>query len=192
MPESSIPVAEERVLYLVICAAPPALHWPWLVEELHEAGWSVHAIPTPTAATWLDASRLADATGHDVRYRQRLPSEGNELPPARAVLVAPATFNTINKWAAGVSDTFALGLLNELLGHGVPITVAAYCKAALASHPTYRANIALLRQSGVTILEGQESIVSTDDGYRWANVIGALAQPRAVDAGKREEGARRT
>jgi phosphopantothenoylcysteine synthetase/decarboxylase len=176
MPESWSPAAEERVLYLILCAAPPALHWPRLVEKLHEAGWSVHAIPTPTAATWLDVKRLAEATRHDVRYQQRLPSEANELPPARAVLVAPATFNTVNKWAAGVSDTFALGLLNELLGHGVPITVAAYCKPALASHPTYRANIALLRQSGVTILEGPDSIVSTGDGYRWANVIRALTR----------------
>ncbi|MFI6500381.1 flavoprotein, partial [Nonomuraea typhae] len=29
------------------------------------------------------------------------------LPPADAVIVAPCTFNTINKWACGISDTFA-------------------------------------------------------------------------------------
>jgi hypothetical protein len=30
------------------------------------------------------------------------------------VLVAPVTFNTVNQWAAGINDTLALGLLNEL------------------------------------------------------------------------------
>jgi phosphopantothenoylcysteine synthetase/decarboxylase len=38
------------------------------------------------------------------------------LPRADAVAIAPATFNTINKWVAGISDTFALGLLNEAIG----------------------------------------------------------------------------
>jgi flavoprotein len=29
------------------------------------------------------------------------------------VIVAPATVNTINKWAAGICDTLALGILVE-------------------------------------------------------------------------------
>jgi flavoprotein len=37
-------------------------------------------------------------------------------------VVAPATFNTINKWAQGISDTLALGLLNEATGLGLPST----------------------------------------------------------------------
>lgn len=35
------------------------------------------------------------------------------VPPPDAFVVAPCTFNTLNKWAAGVSDTLVLGLLNE-------------------------------------------------------------------------------
>lgn len=38
------------------------------------------------------------------------------LPLATAIAVVPATFNTINKWVAGISDTFALGILNEAIG----------------------------------------------------------------------------
>jgi phosphopantothenoylcysteine synthetase/decarboxylase len=40
-----------------------------------------------------------------------LPGEGRKLPPADAIIVAPATYNTMNKRAAGISDTFELGLL---------------------------------------------------------------------------------
>jgi transcriptional regulator with XRE-family HTH domain len=38
-----------------------------------------------------------------------MPDEPDELPAADAVVVAPATFNTVNKWAAGITDTFAAG-----------------------------------------------------------------------------------
>jgi len=42
-------------------------------------------------------------------------SESEVFPPADAVLAAPLTFNTIHKWACGINDTVALGLLHELL-----------------------------------------------------------------------------
>jgi flavoprotein len=40
-----------------------------------------------------------------------MPDEPDELPAADAVVVARATFNTVNKWAAGITDTFATDLL---------------------------------------------------------------------------------
>ncbi|MGP4024561.1 hypothetical protein [Actinomadura sp. 3N407] len=39
-------------------------------------------------------------------------------------MVAPATFNTINKWAAGFADSFAVGLC-ELMGFGADCRSAA-------------------------------------------------------------------
>ena len=94
------------------------------------------------------------------------------------MLVAPATFNTLNQWAAGINDILPLGLLNELLGLEVPIVVAMYCKAALAAHPAYRPNITRLEQAGAMILEGERSITVRDDGFSWTAVLGALAAVR--------------
>jgi phosphopantothenoylcysteine synthetase/decarboxylase len=95
------------------------------------------------------------------------------------VLVAPATFNTVNQWAAGMNDTLPLGLLNELLGLKVPIVVAMYCKAALAAHPAYRPNIRRLQEAGATILEGEHSITVSHDGFSWSAIRDALgALPR--------------
>ena len=111
--------------------------------------------------------------------KPRLPHETDELPPANAVLVAPATFNTVNQWAAGINDTLPLGLLNELLGLEVPIVVAMYCKAALAAHPAYRPNIRRLQQAGATVLEGEHSITVSHDGFSWTTIRDALgALPR--------------
>ncbi len=159
------------VLYWVICSAPPALDWPRPLGLLHEAGQDVCVILTPTAAAWLDIGQLEEATGHAVRTRPRLPTQQDELPPADALLVAPATFNTINKWAAGISDTLALGLLNELLGVGIPITVAVFCKSTLTTHPAYASNVQRLRTAGATVLEGNESIPTVDGGFSWEPLI---------------------
>ena len=114
-----------------------------------------------------------------MRTRPRLPHETDELPPADAVLVAPATFNTVNQWAAGINDTLPLGLINELLGLEVPIVVAMYCKAALTAHPAYRPNITRLRQAGATVLEGEHSITVSQHGFSWTPIRHALgALPR--------------
>jgi phosphopantothenoylcysteine synthetase/decarboxylase len=164
-----------RVLYWIMCAAPPAQDWEQPARQLQEDGWDLHAIPTEAAASWLDLDSLAQVTGHAVRTRPRLPHETDELPPADAVLVAPATFNTLNQWAAGINDTLPLGLLNELLGLQVPIIVAMYCKPALAAHPAYRPNITRLRQAGATILEGERSITVRDPGFSWTAVRSAVA-----------------
>ena len=167
-----------RVLYWIMCAAPPVQDWRQPAGQLQEDGWDLYAIATQTASSWLDLDSLGPVTGHAVRTRQRLPHETDELPPADAVLVAPATFNTLNQWAAGINDTLALGLLNELLGLQVPIVVAMYCKTALAAHPAYRPNITRLQQAGATVLEGERSITVRDDGFSWTAVRGALAALR--------------
>jgi flavoprotein len=49
-----------------------------------------------------------------------------------AIVVAPATYNTINKWAQGISGTYALGLLAEITGLGIPIVVISFVNSALA------------------------------------------------------------
>jgi hypothetical protein len=166
----------DPVLYWIPCAAPPLLAWEQPVRQLQEDGWDLYAIPTETAASWLDLDRLADVTGHQVRVRPRMPDETDDLPAADAVLLAPATFNTLNRWAAGINDSLALGLLNELLGLQVPIVVAMYCKAALTAHPAYRSNVT--QQAGATVLEGEHSITATDAAFSWGAVREALTRFR--------------
>jgi phosphopantothenoylcysteine decarboxylase len=170
--------AHRGVLYWIMCAAPPVQAWEEPARQLQDDGWDLYVIPTLTAASWLDLDRIAQAAGRPVRSRPRMPEETDELPAADAVLVAPATFNTLNQWAAGINDSLALGLLNELLGLRVPIVVAMYCKAALAAHPAYRPNITRLQQAGATVLEGEHSITVRDDGFSWTAVRGALGALR--------------
>jgi phosphopantothenoylcysteine synthetase/decarboxylase len=109
-------------------------------------------IATPMGERFINAPLLAAMTGDRVRTEFRMPDEPDELPKADAVVVAPATFNTINKWAAGVTDTFATGLLCELTGVGVPILAVPLLKAELARHLAFERSLETLRGMGVQIL----------------------------------------
>jgi len=145
------------VLYLIVCAAPPAQHTTEVLTHLQAAGWDVCVIATPQASLWMDAQVLAKRSGHVVRTDYKLPWETDPLPKADAMLVMPATFNTINKWAQGISDTLAVGLLCEALGRGTPPIVAVPClKMDLVHHPVFKKNITLLRECGVCVLHEPE------------------------------------
>ncbi|MGC4804978.1 flavoprotein [Micromonospora sp. DT233] len=164
-----------RLLYLVVCAAPPARHIAELVEMAQRDGWDVYIIATETAQTWLPTERLAAATGHPVSHRQRNPDAPSVLPRADAVAVVPATFNTINKWATGINDSLALGILNESLGTGLPIVASPYVKPTLASHPAFNTHLRLLADNGVWLTPTQALRPAQDDEpFRWEVIIDAL------------------
>jgi phosphopantothenoylcysteine synthetase/decarboxylase len=148
----SMGAPQGRVLYLVVCAAPAASGVADFVRLAQTAGWRVRVIATPMGMRFVDADQLAGLTGDRVRVDFRMPREADELPPADAVVVAPATFNTVNKWAAGIADTFATGLLCELTGVGMPILAVPLVKDALARHVAFGRSLDLLREMGVRVL----------------------------------------
>lgn len=163
------------VLYLVGCAAQPVLQIAALVRACIGRGWDTCLILTPTADRWLAADRdaLAEATGHPIRSAYKLPGQPDVLPPADAVLVAPATSNTINKWAAGISDTLALGLITEAIGKRLPIVTLACLNEAQSAHPAFPRSVATLRAAGVDILLHDDAH-STDAEFPWQRGLDAL------------------
>ena len=70
-----------------------------------------------------------------MRTYYKTPGDPDMLPEADAMIVAPATVNTVNKWAAGITDTLVLGLLVEGYGYGVPTAVVPYTNKVMALHP---------------------------------------------------------
>ncbi len=146
-----------RILYLMVCAAPPAQQTSHIVSLLQQAAWEVCIIATPQASRWIDQSTLTAQTGYQVRTDYKLPGEADPLPKANAILVLPATFNTINKWAQGIGDTLVASILCETLGRGTPPVIAVPClKMDLIRHPAFSKSIACLREGGVHILHEPE------------------------------------
>jgi phosphopantothenoylcysteine synthetase/decarboxylase len=138
-------------LYLVICAADAARDVRLLVEIAQQRGWRVWTTASPNALALFDGSELEALTGSPVRSAWRSPTERSPFPPADAIVVAPATFNTINKWAAGIADTLAVSVLCDHAGSGIPIAVLPNVHAAHARHPAYRESVDRLKSLGVRI-----------------------------------------
>lgn len=167
----------QRTVYLVATSAPPVLNLSRLIGLLRDRGWSVCPVLSPTAATWVETRELEEAAESPVHTHSRLPGQENAMPRADAVLAAPLTFNTVNKWAGGISDTLAAGLLNELLGADVPIVAAPCVKSLLQAHPAYVSSVQRLIECGVTFLDPARTVFKTEAGladFEWLLLAQAL------------------
>ncbi|KWX04134.1 flavoprotein [Carbonactinospora thermoautotrophica] len=174
-----------RVLIVIPCAAGPAPRVGKLVEQAQARGWDVHLIPTPAALDFLDVPALEARIGRPIRARYRKPGEPKTTPDrADAVIVAPATFNTLSKWAHGITDTYALGVIAESMGQGVPMAALPFLSPGLAGHPLLEQNLATLRRFGVTVLWGPDVYLTPpeeDGGQRleafpWHLALDAVEQ----------------
>jgi phosphopantothenoylcysteine synthetase/decarboxylase len=170
------------VLHLVVSGAPAPEGIPALVAACQAAGWRVVVFSTPTGVRFIDPAELARMTGEPVRSEYRMPGTGTPVLPADAVLACPLTFNSVNKLAHGHADNFAVGLLCEMVGYGMPVVVVPHCKLQLASHPAFGASLDALRGMGVRVLFDADA-----PGERrlppWSEVIDAL--PGRADAADR-------
>ena len=146
---------ERGVLYLISCGSSSAIEMVEpAVTACQEAGWDVCVLTTPMGKQFLNMPRLASLTGYPVRSEYKQWDMPDVLPRADAILVYPASFRTINNWAAGNSDTAAVGILCEYLGLGLPI-VAVPCLrtgSGLDAHPIFRENVRKLNEWGARVL----------------------------------------
>jgi len=164
----------ERVLSIVVCGAGPAIEIATFAKLAIARGWSVQVIATPAALPFFDQGAIEALTGRPVRIQYSAPGAPRSRVPD-AIVVAPATYNTINKWALGISDTYALGVLAEQTGLGIPIVVLPFVNSALASRTPFKQSVKSLRAEGVSILLGPGAIEphephtggSLIDSYPW-------------------------
>jgi phosphopantothenoylcysteine synthetase/decarboxylase len=145
-------VSGRPVLYVIACGSRSSADLAPFISDLQADGWEVCVVATPSALKFMDTAKLTELTGHVVRSDYKQPDEPDVLPPADAMVVAPATFNTICKCAFGSSDTLALGLLNEAVGLALPIVAVPTPNIALARHPAFVESVARLRSWGVIVI----------------------------------------
>ncbi len=169
------------MLYLIVCASPRGRRIGELVSRAQARRWTVCVISTPQGLKFIDRPVLEKQTGFPVRTEYEPSSTTDPLPPPDAMLVCPATFNTINKWAYGLADTLALSLLTEAVGLGLPLVAAPALNSAQAAHPAFERSVAALREMGVTVLYGPGVYEPGSPGtggrpYDWELALGALEE----------------
>ncbi|MFF9178395.1 flavoprotein [Streptomyces sp. NPDC014793] len=175
--------AGKPFLYVIVCAAGIAAGVTRLIGAARERGWEVGVIATPVAmGGFFDTAAVEELTGRPIRSAWRSPADPRPFPPPDAVVVAPATFNTVNKWAAGLADTLAVGTLCEAVGLGVPIAVLPCVAEALAAHPAYRESLVRLRGMGVRFGEPYAGPPGEDGGrpgFAWESALELLERTPA-------------
>ncbi|MGW6393056.1 flavoprotein [Streptomyces sp. NPDC055103] len=165
-------------VYVVVCAAGIASDVGKLITAAQERGWEVVVVATPQGLGFLDSRVIENQTGYPIRSAWRSPGDARSYPRADAIAVAPATFNTVNKWAAGFADNLALGILCEAPGMGIPTAVLPYVNTALAAHRAYRRSVDELRQMGVmfgSYAPHRPKSGGGADRFRWEEAINLLA-----------------
>jgi phosphopantothenoylcysteine synthetase/decarboxylase len=144
------------VLYIATCGTPAAAEIDKLVALAQRSGWQTCLLVTPNALPFINVSALTQQTGYPVRHSYRRPDEASPFPKADGVIVAGASFNTMNKWALGIADTLVLSTVIEAVGLGLPVVALPFFNEALATHLAWRRSIAALRQMGVIVLVSPE------------------------------------
>lgn len=183
---------DRRVLSIIVCGAGPAAAIKTLVTLAHNRGWTVQIIATPAALDFFDQAAIEKQTGNPVKSQYSKPDAPRSYIPD-GIVVAPATYNTINKWAQGISDTYALGVLAELTSLDIPIVVLPFVNSALASRAPFRHSVESLRSEGVQILLGPGGFEphpprtggSLIDSYPWSaalDEVDRLLDSRAPEA----------
>ena len=157
-------------LALVACGAPLAARVHAVAALAVHAGWIVRVIATPSAMNWVDVERVEEVTGSAVLVEHSRPRQAKRFPPPAQVIACPATFNTVNKLAAGIMDNYATGLLCEALASQTPITIAPMVNNRLWPHPAWQHNLDLLTAAGVRFIDiqtghiGRPSAVQSSTG----------------------------
>ncbi|NEA43471.1 flavoprotein [Streptomyces sp. SID11233] len=175
-------------LYLLGAAALPVLDIAPFIEEAQGAGYDVCLGLTPAAARWLEPqlTGLERLTGHPVRSEYKRPGAPDVWPRADVALFAPATFNSLNAWALGLTSSFVVGFAAEAIGKGIPLLTMPCVNAAYARHRALDRSVAELRGMGVRVLYGEDGFAPNPPGerhpYPWHLALGAVREavpPRA-------------
>jgi phosphopantothenoylcysteine decarboxylase / phosphopantothenate---cysteine ligase len=127
-----------------------------VLRELQRRGVDVHVVMTEHATRFVSAMTLEALSRHPVFVDQFAPGTDGDIrhislaDAADLLLVAPATANTLGKFAHGIADD-ALSTL--FLATTAPVLVAPAMNVNMFRHPAVVENIETLRARGVGVIE---------------------------------------
>ncbi len=128
-----------------------------LLRALVREGADVSVVMTESAKRFVASLTFEVLSGHPVASDLFAAHEAmlhlSLAEQADAVVIAPATAQTLARCSLGLADDL-LGTL--LLAAGCPVVVAPAMDGGMWDHPAVQAHVAALRARGVTIVEPEE------------------------------------
>src|SRR5215831_12332399 len=138
--------------YLIVTGTTTAPRAAELVAGLLGMVDQVITIATPHAARVIAFRDLSVIPGNRL-VESYFDAAILPRPPDGLLLVAPCSFNSLNKLAYGIADNLALSVAAEAIGRGTPVLVAISVNPPLWNHPRARASAATLREWGVEVID---------------------------------------
>lgn len=142
-------------ILLCVCGGIAAYKSADLVRRLRDAGAEVTVAMTENAQHFVGATTFQALSGRPVRtslWDAAAEAAMGHIELARwadRVLIAPATANTLARLAHGFADDLVSTLC---LATTAPVTVAPAMNHRMWLHPATQANIAMLRERGVSVV----------------------------------------
>jgi phosphopantothenoylcysteine decarboxylase/phosphopantothenate--cysteine ligase len=149
-----------------------------LLRLFTESGHRVRVVPTAAALRFVGEPTWAALSGQPVATD--VWSDAHEVPHVRIgqaadlVIVAPATADVLAKAAHGLADDL---LTNTLLTARCPVVLAPAMHTEMWEHPATVANVAILRERGVIVLEPASGRLTGADTGK-----GRLPEPEEIFA----------
>ncbi len=138
---------------LVVTGAPLTARCVDLAATLVAGGWETTVVATPSASAWLDAAAIETESGQHPLSEQRAPGQPKRNAPPTAVIVCPATFNTVAKSALGIADSYAHGVICESVGARIPTFFVPMINDKLWNHPALAGHLSRLASAGVQFID---------------------------------------
>ena len=134
-----------------------------VLRELQKHDVDVHVVMTQAATRFVSPMTFEALSRHAVFHDQWALGENGEIrhislaDDADLLLVAPATANSLGKFARGIADD-ALSTL--YLATRAPVLVAPAMNVNMFEHPAVQENLATLRGRGVGVVEPGEGYLA--------------------------------
>ena len=135
-----------------------------LIRAFSEAGHEVTVLPTENALRFIGQPTLEALSGHNIDIdmysdveKVRHVAMGQE---ADAIVIAPATAAFLGRLAAGIADDL---LMNAILASVAPVFVAPAMHTEMWENPATKANVALLSERGIQVMEPAQGRLTGED-----------------------------
>ncbi len=146
---------KNKKITLIVTGSIAAYKACEIVRLLIKKDATVHVVLTQSAQSFIGPATLEALSSNAVSI-DKAPAGLSHITLAQkvdAIVVAPATTNTIAKAACGFADNLASAIL---LAHTVPVLYAPAMNSAMWSNPATIRNVAFLKENGAAFV-GPES-----------------------------------
>jgi phosphopantothenoylcysteine synthetase/decarboxylase len=168
-----------HLAYLVVTGTTAAPRATELVGGLLALVDQVITLVTPHAARVVAPRDLSSIPGNRL-VESYFDAAILPRPPEGLLLVAPCSFNSLNKLAHGIADNLALSVAAEAIGRGTPVVVAVSVNTPLWAHPQAARSVATLREWGASVVEPE----ADDNGYLRMAAVGVILAEAARRLGR--------